>query len=249
MSVSNEGTAVPVSPIIVALDVATAEEAVSLAGEVAPYVGAFKVGLGLLHGPGPGVIDALVRLDKPIFADAKLHDIPSQVRRAAYRLGTHGARWVTTHLSGGVDMVEAAVDGLSEGAGSSAAGILGVSVLTSLDTHDLERVGIPRSPGQLVGKMSKVAAAAGCEGVVCSPRELHVVGQSAPGLVRVTPGIRTEDAPADDQARTATPEDALDRGADWLVVGRPITAADDPAAAAHALAERIGHHRGAATDD
>ena len=91
-----------VNRIIVALDVRSAEEAVSLASDLAPHVGAFKVGLGLLHGPGPATVDALVRLGKPVFADAKLHDIPSQVEAAAYRLGTHGARWVTAHTSGGL---------------------------------------------------------------------------------------------------------------------------------------------------
>ena len=219
------------SPIIVALDMPTAEEAVRVAKEVAPFVAGFKVGLGLLHGPGPGTIDALVRLDRPVFADAKLHDIPSQVERAAERLGMHGARWITAHVSGGVAMLEAAVAGLERGSGHARAGILGVSVLTSLAAADLERIGIQRTPGQLVGKMSKVAAASGCEGLVCSPQELNVVAQSAPSLVRVTPGIRPV-AIDDDQARTATPADAIARGADLLVIGRPITRADDPAEAA-----------------
>jgi orotidine-5'-phosphate decarboxylase len=222
------------NPIIVALDLPTAEEAVTIAKQVAPYVGAFKVGLGLLHGPGPGTIDALVRLERPVFADAKLHDIPSQVERAAERLGNHGARWVTAHVGGGAAMLEAAVSGLDRGSGHARAGILGVSVLTSLTPSDLERVGIRRTPGQLVGKMSKVAAASGCEGLVCSPQELNVVAQAAPALLRVTPGIRPV-ATDDDQARTSTPESAIARGAHLLVIGRPITQADDPAAAAAAI--------------
>ena len=222
------------NPIIVALDRPTAEDAVRVAKAVAPYVGGFKIGLGLLNGPGPATIDVLARLGRPVFADAKLHDIPSQVERAANRLADHGARWVTAHIAGGQNMLEAAVSGLKQGAGSAEAGILGVSVLTSLDVSDLQRVGIQRTPGQLVGKMSKVAAAAGCEGVVCSPDELNVVRQAAPGLVRVTPGIRPTQVD-DDQARVATPREAMDRGANILVIGRPIAAAEDPAAAAAAI--------------
>ena len=219
------------NPIIVALDLPTAEQAVAMALEVAPFVGAFKIGLGLLHGPGPATIDALVRLDKPVFVDAKLHDIPSQVGAAAERLGKHGARWVTAHISGGIDMLQAAVEGLTAGASGAQAGILGVSVLTSLGKADLEWVGIQRSAGQLVGKMSKVAAIAGCEGVVCSPQELNVVAQAAPGLKRVTPGIRPQDL-GDDQTRTATPREAMERGASMIVIGRPITQASDPGRAA-----------------
>jgi orotidine-5'-phosphate decarboxylase len=228
----------PSNPIIVALDLPTAEEAMSIAEVVAPHVGAFKVGLGLLHGPGPGTIDALVRLGLPVFADAKLHDIPSQVEAAAYRLGTHGARWVTAHISGGNAMLEAAVRGLERGSGSAAAGILGVSVLTSLGSHDLERIGIQRTPGQLVGKMAKVAATVGCEGIVCSPQELNVVRQASPALVRVTPGIRP-DVVDDDQERTSTPVEAIAKGADLLVIGRPITSAADPGRAAEAIHEAI----------
>ena len=222
------------NPIIVALDVPSAEQAVELAAMVAPHVGAFKIGLGLLHGPGPGTIDVLARLGRPVFADAKLHDIPSQVERAAERLAEHGARWVTAHISGGEAMLDAAVAGLRRGAGHAAAGILGVSVLTSLNAQRLQRVGIQRSPGKLVGKMAKVAAATGCEGVVCSPEELNVVNQAAPGLIKVTPGIRTVVAD-DDQVRVATPGQAMARGATWIVVGRPITQADDPVAAARGI--------------
>ena len=230
------------NPIIVALDLPTAEQAVDIAQRVSPHVGAFKIGLGLLHGPGPATIDALVRIGRPVFADAKLHDIPSQVRAAAERLGNHGARWVTAHVSGGIDMLQAAVEGLEVGAGDASAGVLGVSVLTSLAKPDLERVGIQRSPGQLVGKMAKVAAAAGCEGLVCSPQELNVVAQAAPGLLRVTPGIRPTEVD-DDQARTATPSDAIEKGASLLVIGRPITQAADPATAAATILADITRSR------
>ena len=233
---------VSTNPIIVALDMPTAEDAVSVALEVAPYVGAFKIGLGLLHGPGPATIDALVRLEKPVFVDAKLHDIPSQVQAAAERLGKHGARWVTAHVGGGLDMLQAAVAGLNSGASGARAGILGVSVLTSLNKADLERVGIQRSPGQLVGKMAKVAAVAGCEGVICSPKELNVVAQAAPDLLRVTPGIRPRDL-GDDQTRTATPVEAMQYGASMLVIGRPITRSSDPARAAAEILDEIDENR------
>jgi orotidine-5'-phosphate decarboxylase len=236
---------IPRNAIIVALDLPTAEEAVKVAQMVAPFVGAFKVGLGLLFGPGPGTIDTLVRLDRPVFADAKLNDIPSQVERAAERLGNHGARWVTAHIGGGQPMLEAAVAGLGRGSGQAAAGILGVSVLTSLSASDLQRIGIQRTPGQLVGKMSKVAAASGCEGIICSPEELNVVRQSAPALLRVTPGIRPI-AIDDDQSRVATPVEAMERGASMLVIGRPITGAPDPAAAAEAILADITTAQGTA---
>jgi orotidine-5'-phosphate decarboxylase len=227
-----------VNRIIVALDLPSAESAVDMAQEVAEHVAGFKVGLGLLHGPGPLLIPALVALDKPVFADAKLNDIPSQVEAAARRLGEHGARWVTAHVNGGQAMLESAVAGLRAGAGAAPAGILGVTVLTSHDRASLARVGIDRSPGKLVARMAKVAAAAGCEGVVSSPQELTVVSDVAPDLLKVTPGIRPVDRD-DDQARTMTPAEAVRRGADFLVVGRPITSASDPKAAAAIIAAEI----------
>lgn len=226
-----------VNPVMVALDVKTAEEAVRLASKLRDHVGAYKIGLGLLHGPGPGLIGALADLGRPVFADAKLHDIPSQVERAARRLGEHGARWVTAHISGTRAMLDAAVSGVRQG--NPAAGILGVSVLTSLDSAALASVGIATTPGKLVSKMARVAADAGCEGVVCSPKELGVVASVAPELVKVTPGIRPAGSAPDDQSRIATPLEALERGATYLVIGRPITAAPDPVAAAARIAEQI----------
>lgn len=224
-------------PILVALDVASAEEAVRLAKAVAPHVGGFKVGLGLLHGPGPGTVSALAALGKPVFADAKLHDIPSQVEAAATRLGRMGARWVTAHVSGGQEMLEAAVAGMTRGAGGPA-GILGVTVLTSLDPAALAAVGITAAPGKLVSRMARVASRTGCEGLVCSPLELGVVATVAPELIKVVPGIRP-DGGVDDQRRVSTPQDAIAHGADWLVIGRPITSAADPVAAAAAIATLV----------
>lgn len=237
-----------VTPVLLALDVGGAEEAVRLAQRVSPHVGGFKIGIGLLYGPGPGTIAALNDLGKPVFADAKLHDIPSQVEVAARRLGTWGARWVTAHVSGGSEMLAAAASGLAAGS-SGAAGILGVSVLTSLDQARLASVGIRSTPGKLVSAMARVASTSGCEGFVCSPRELNVVREVSPDLTTVIPGIRprdTDDSPqtpsemdVDDQQRVATPAEAIARGADWLVIGRPITRAPDPSRAAEEIAESI----------
>ena len=225
-----------VNRTIVALDLASAEEAVRLAKRLEPHVGAFKVGLGLLHGSGPGVIAALVDIGKPVFADAKLHDIPSQVAAAARQLGRLGVRWVTAHVSGGSAMLRAAASELGETSGGYA-GVLGVTVLTSLDTADLSEIGIASSPGKLVSRMARVAERAGCEGVVSSPQELTVVASVAPSLIKVTPGLRPKGVPTGDQRRVMTPEEAIARGADWLVIGRPITSAPDPVAAAAAIAQ------------
>ena len=225
------------NPVLVALDLPTAEEAVRLARTVADHVGGFKIGLGLLHGPGPATVSALAALGKPVFADAKLHDIPSQVERAAAQLGRVGARWVTAHVGGAGDMLEAAVAGVREG--NPDAGILGVTVLTSLDEAALAAVGIPISPGKLVSRMARAAAATGCEGIVCSPKEIGVVAEVAPELLKVIPGIRPGGATDDDQRRVATPQEAIERGADYLVIGRPITRAADPAAAAEAIAAEV----------
>lgn len=234
--------AVVENPIVVALDLDSAESAVRLAARLAEHVGGFKVGLGLLHGPGPGTISSVADLGKPVFADAKLHDIPSQVESGARRLGRWGARWVTAHAAGGERMLHAAVTGLAEGS-DGRGGVLGVTVLTSLDAAALAAVGIVATPGKLVSRMARVVSAAGCEGVVCSPRELGVIAEVAPNLITVTPGIRPPDVDTGDQIRVATPGDAIRNGADWLVVGRPITRAPDPVEAARRIVRSVASAR------
>lgn len=224
--------------VIVALDLPTAEAAVEMAKRVDAHVAGFKIGLGLLYDRGPQLIDELVGLGRPVFVDAKLHDIPTQVERAAERIGARGARWVTAHATGGADMLGAAVVGLAKGSQESPAGVLAVSVLTSLDDDRLAAVGIDATPAHLVAHMARTASAVGCEGMVSSPHELATVREAAPGLLRVTPGIRIGDT-GDDQARTATPAAAISAGADLLVVGRPITEAPDPEDAAAAIAGAV----------
>ncbi len=223
------------NPILVALDVSTAETAVRLATVLQPHVGGFKVGLELLMGPGASVVAAVAALGKPVFADAKLHDIPSTVQRAARQLGRLGARWVSVHASGGSRMLDAAAAGLEEGAAGRPAGLLAVTVLTSMSTEDLAETGISSSPGRQTARLAKLASAGGCEGVVCAPSELGVIAQVAPELLKVTPGIRPPGADADDQRRTAGPAEAVQRGADYLVIGRPILREPDPAVAARAI--------------
>ncbi|MBT8213874.1 MAG: orotidine-5'-phosphate decarboxylase [Acidimicrobiia bacterium] len=222
-----------VAPIIVALDVDSAERAVRLARDLQPHVAGFKVGLGLLARVGPGLIERLTEAGKPVFVDAKLHDIPDQVHRAATEYGRHGARWVTAHASGGAAMLSAAVDGLASTAPGG--GVLAVTVLTSLDEAAIEEIGIEPPIADLVASMAAVADRTGCEGAVCSTHEIGVIRTVAPRLISVVPGIRPEPTD-DDQARTATPGVATAAGADYLVIGRPITSADDPAAAAAAIA-------------
>lgn len=220
------------NPLIVALDFAQARQAVEMAMRIRDHVGGFKVGLELLMGPGPATVAAVAELGRPVFADAKLHDIPTTVHRAARALGAVGTRWVTAHAGGGRAMLESARQGLAEGAAGHETGILAVTVLTSIDQATLAATGVTGTPGKQVAKLARVAAAAGVEGVVCAVRELGDVHQVAPELVRVTPGIRLGDAEVHDQARVDTPGAAIGRGADWLVVGRPITRSPDPVSAA-----------------
>ncbi|MDX1468805.1 MAG: orotidine-5'-phosphate decarboxylase [Acidimicrobiia bacterium] len=225
-------------PILVALDFSDSEEALRLASELRPFVGGFKVGLELMWSTGPSLISRVADLGLPVFADAKLHDIPNTVRGAARALASHGARWVTVHGAGGSAMVRAAVEGLDEG-GDGAAGALVVTVLTSLDHSDLAETGVWRATEDQVLSMAGLAQQSGAEGVICSPGEVARLKASFPGLLAVTPGIRPEGSSADDQIRISTPRAALTSGADYLVVGRPITRASDPIAAARHMASSL----------
>ena len=225
------------APILVALDTPTAGEAIRLAELLVDDVAGFKIGLELLMGPGATLITEIGALGKPIFADAKLHDIPNTVRGAARQLGAAGARWVTVHASGGTEMMRAAVHGLEEGSDDNEAGILAVTVLTSLD--DLLPIGVPTSPAAHVLRLAGLAAVAGVEGVVCSPLEVSAVVRAAPGLLTVVPGIRPAGSDSNDQLRVATPAEAIADGADYLVIGRAITASRDPLAAVAAISTSI----------
>jgi orotidine-5'-phosphate decarboxylase len=226
-----------VSPVLVALDVASTDDALAMARKLSPYVGGFKVGLQLMMSAGPRAVAEVAQIGLPVFADAKLHDIPNTVAGAARALGSHGARWVSVH-PGGRAMMEAAVDAFEKGS-SGFGGVLVVTVLTSLDQDDLADQGIGRTLSAQVEAMAGAASMVGAEGVVCSPAEIPAARTGAPSLQIVTPGIRPGGLRNDDQKRVASPEEALSAGADWLVVGRPITAADDPVSAAIAIGETI----------
>ncbi|MGQ0744420.1 MAG: orotidine-5'-phosphate decarboxylase [Acidimicrobiales bacterium] len=207
-------------------------EALRLAQELAPWFGVVKVGLELYTAAGPDAVTALSAAGFEVFCDLKLYDIPTTVRRAARVVASLGASYLTVHAQGGPVMVRAAVEGLAEGA--AAAGLaepmaLAVTVLTS-DAG---------APAHILGHRVACALDAGCRGVVCAAADVHEVKQLAPRLACVVPGIRMADTATHDQARFATPAEALAAGADLLVVGRTVTKAADPAAAAEALVRSL----------
>lgn len=224
--------------ILVALDVPTVDEAVVLGDSVREHVSGFKVGLELLLGEQKNAIERIAELGLPVFADAKLHDIPATVERSARQLGKRGARWVTMHLSGGREMVEAGVSGLNDGA-DGVAGVLGVTVLTSLDEDDLDSVGIFGGGQSQVTRLARLAVASGAEGVICSVGEVPLIKEVSTRLISVTPGIRVSAENADDQKRVATPAMALEVGSDFVVIGRAITSESDPTAAAAGFAAEL----------
>ena len=215
--------------LAIALDVDDLILARRLAASVSDYFGVAKVGLELFSAAGPEAIGVMQDLGMEVFLDVKLHDIPNTVGKAGRVLGALGARYLTMHARGGEDMLKAGVDGLN--AGADAAGLdapvgLAVTVLTS-DAG---------APAHIVPRRLRMAMEAGCGGIVCAAEDLSDARTIAPRLVRVVPGIRPEGVSADDQARAATPQEAIDGGADLLVIGRAITNADDPAEAAAKLA-------------
>jgi orotidine-5'-phosphate decarboxylase len=220
------------SKLALALDVDDLVAAIRLARELKPYFGVAKVGLELYSAVGPDAIGALAEMGYDVFVDVKLHDIPTTVGRAARVLGSIGASYVTLHAHGGVAMLRAGVEGLA--AGADEAGLpqpcaLAVTVLTS----DAD------APPHIVPKRVRIAGEGGCGGIVCAADDLKIVGELAPRMIKVVPGIRPEGAPADDQARVATPTEALELGADLLVIGRAVTKAEDPTAAAAALTAAV----------
>lgn len=224
------------------LDVATAAEARRLTADLADVVGMFKIGLELFVRSGPAVVEQVRAAGaRRIFLDLKLHDIPKTVERAAAAAAAIGVDFLTVHCSEDPRMMAAAVAG-----GGGRLGVLGVTVLTSTSAADLKAAGYAPPYDQdvfaLVQQRARTAVGAGCAGIVCSGLEVGPLKAAlAESFVAVTPGIRPawEGVGADDQRRVVTPAEAVRRGADYLVIGRPIRNAADPAAAARKVAEEI----------
>ena len=217
--------------IIIALDVQTKDEGIALVSKLTD-ARTFKVGLELFTAEGPALFRKLKSLRKDIFLDLKLHDIPNTVAGAVRSAFKHGVQMMTIHASGGREMMakaaEAARAAVESGKGAKPI-LLGVTVLTSLKGADLEEVGLGSDVASQVLRLAGLAKAAGLDGVVCSPQEIEVLRREfGPDLVIVTPGIRPVWAAAQDQKRIMTPAEAVAKGADYLVIGRPITGAPSP---------------------
>lgn len=224
--------------IAVALDTADPARATALAGAVAPHCGVLKVGLELFAAAGADAVRAIAR-HRPVFLDLKLHDIPNTVGAAVAALLPLAPAFLTLHAAGGSAMIAAARDA-AERAGAARPRLLAVTVLTSLDASALAATGIADPPEAQVLRLARLAVAAGADGLVCAAAELPALRAAlGPAPLLVVPGIRPAGVAGDDQARTATPAEAIAAGADLLVIGRPITTAPDPAAAAAAIAASI----------
>src|SRR5256886_3062513 len=220
--------------IIVALDVATEKEALALMVLLSGEVGAFKIGLQSYTTTGPGLIRAAFLLG-PVFLDLKLHDIPNTVAKAVESAGKLGVKMLTIHLSGGSEMLRAAV-----AARSNDMLLLGVTVLTSSTDETLAETGITEKTGAHVLRLASLGVASGIDGLVASPHEARMLRAEFGNKIKiVTPGIRPAGSAPGDQKRFATPREAIDSGADYLVIGRPITGASDPRAAIQSVPEEL----------
>ena len=219
------------APIAVALDTADLAVATRWTTAVAPHVTTVKVGLELFCHEGPAAVEKVRAAgDVDVFLDLKLHDIPATVAGAARSVAHLAPRYLTVHASGGPAMVAAAANELPDTL------VAAVTVLTSLSAEELDKLGIDGAPEDVVSRWARSAVDAGARAIVCSPQEVAIVRAAVgPGVVLITPGVRPAGADAHDQARIATPQQALADGADLLVVGRPITGAANPGAAAEQL--------------
>lgn len=228
--------------IIVALD-CDADEAISLGNRLQGKASWVKIGMTLYYAEGPSIIKMFKRRGFNVFLDLKFHDIPHQVEGAARSAAASGADMLTMHASGGVAMMEAGLKGAQEGAamiGGSVPATLGITVLTSLNDQMLEENGVKNCVRDQVKLLASQAHRAGLSGVVASPQEAAMLRELlGPEAYIVTPGVRPAGADLGDQSRVATPEKAFTDGASHIVVGRPITQADDPVAAFEAIASSL----------
>ena len=229
--------------LIIALDVETPRKALDLVKQLHSIAGMFKVGSQLFTAAGPQIVRDILAHDSQVFLDLKFHDIPHQVAGAARSAAELGVFLFTIHASGGSEMMQRAVDSVNEVAAKTGhrSSVLAISVLTSIDATILEQIGVTSTPSESVLRLVKLAEAAGVDGVVASPQEIEAIRQtvSRPEFLVVTPGIRPAANEAGDQKRVATPAAAIAAGASYLVVGRPITGAPDPLAAAHEISAEI----------
>jgi orotidine-5'-phosphate decarboxylase len=231
------------NPIIAALDVPTAEAALKLAEQLAPVTGGFKIGSELFTAAGPDIVRRIHDTGAAVFLDLKFHDIPNTVARAVAAAVRLDVQMLTIHTSGGLEMMRAAEASAQQAAkadGRTAPLVLGVTVLTSSNDSTLAEIGCEPNVGAQVERLARLAVKAGLRGLVCSPLEIVALRKILPAQVQlVTPGIRTGAEKADDQKRTLTPREAIAAGANWLVIGRPICAAENPRAAAEKILESL----------
>jgi orotidine-5'-phosphate decarboxylase len=227
--------------IIVALDIETEAQAAALVKKLKGKVGVFKIGKELFTACGPSVVKKIQKLGGKVFLDLKFHDIPNTVAKAVAQAAKLGVYMMTVHTSGGFDMMKAAAKAAKENAPKGKAPvILGVTVLTSLDDAALKKIGFKDNAEKQVIRLAKLAKEAGLGGIVSSPKEVKKLRRAlGKEMVLVTPGIRPLWAAAGDQKRIMTPKDAVKAGADFMVIGRPITAHKNPAAAAELIAKEI----------
>lgn len=227
------------NPLILALDVPSVEKALDLSLRLAPHLGAVKIGSELFTTAGPGLVRQIRATGQKVFLDLKFHDIPNTVAKAVTAAVQLDIQMLTVHTSGGRDMMRAAQEAAEETAarmGRPAPLVLGVTVLTSLDDRALGEVGVSTPLPAQVERLAQLAVQSGLRGLVCSPLELAPLRAALPASVQlVTPGIRPPGVALDDQKRTLAPREALQRGASWLVIGRPIYGAENPALAAEQI--------------
>ena len=231
------------NPIIAALDVPTAEQALQLAADLAPAVGAFKIGKELFVSAGPDIVKRVRATGAQVFLDLKFHDIPNTVAKAIAAATRLDVQMTTIHTSGGGEMMRAAEKSAQDTAkslGLAAPLVLGVTVLTSSTAATLAEIGCQADTETQVLRLARLAVQAGLRGLVCSPLEIVALRKILPAHIQlVTPGIRTGAEKADDQKRTLSPREAMAAGASWLVIGRPIYAAEKPRHAAEKILESL----------
>ncbi len=222
--------------LIVAADLSTRDDILRLADELHGIAGVLKIGLQAFVANGPSLVRELAARGEKVFLDLKLHDIPNTVQHAAREAGALGVAMLTVHAAGGEAMLRAAShdDTL----------VLAVTILTSLSPSDVKSVGFADAPLESAVRLARLAQSAGLRGIVASPLEIAAIREACgPDLRIVTPGIRPKGSAAGDQSRTMTPAEAIAAGADYIVVGRPITGARDREAAARAIVEEIASAR------